>query len=79
MATIDTSAIQTFTAAELLKGVNHAIMHITMGGQSYTVAGKTFSRPDLEKLKKMRKELSDEVALETAGGMLTSLVSFEGE
>jgi|AACY02.18.fsa_nt_gi hypothetical protein len=59
--TIDVDGLQTFTLAEQLKLVNHAIAHIMAGGQSYAINGRSYNRADLDKLRDWRRELQTEI------------------
>ena len=63
---IDTN-IQTFTNAELLKLVRLAIANVLVGGASYAINGRSFTRADLSELRKTEAELSDVVETELAG------------
>lgn len=74
--TIDVDSLQTFTLAEQLKLVNHAIAHIMAGGQSYTINGRAFNRAHLKELRDWRRELQAEIDAQdsTEGGI--ALVRF---
>lgn len=77
MADIDFDNLQDVTPANLLKAVNVAIAKVTLGGQSYTINGRTFTRANLPELKKMRDDLSREVAESSSGtGGLIALAKF---
>lgn len=77
MATIDVDSIQDFTPANLLKTVEYAIAHIAVGGQSYTINGRQFTRANLSELKTMREDLKAEVAeAASATGTMTAYASF---
>lgn len=76
MATIDVSAVQTFTAAQLLTLCENAIAHLLAGGQSYSINGRSFMRADLDRLKQMRSDLAAEVAeAASTTGTMTALAS----
>lgn len=75
--TIDFDAMQTVTGANLLKAVNVAIAGVLVGGQAYTINGRTFSRADLKDLYEMRDKLSAEIAeAGSATGTMTAYASF---
>ena len=77
MANIDVSALQAFTAAQLLTLVDYAIAHLLAGGQAYTVNNRVYTRADLDKLRMMRSDLQREVQeASSATGSLTALASF---
>lgn len=75
--TIDIDSLQTFTPAQLLALVDHAIATLLAGGQSYSINGRAYNRADLDKLRQMRTDLKREVE-ETASttGTLTALATF---
>lgn len=77
MANIDFDSLQTITAANLLKSVNHAIAHLNLGGQSYTINGRTYTRAQLPDLMDARDRLQKEIS-ESASptGRLTALGKF---
>lgn len=75
--TIDVSSLQTFTTAQLLTLVEYAIAHLLVGGQSYTIGGRTFTRGSLGQLQKMRDALKADVAASgSVTGTLTALAEF---
>lgn len=51
-----------YTAEEMLANVDHAILTIMNGGQSYKIGSRALTRADLATLNKMRAELQAEVA-----------------
>lgn len=59
---IDIEALQTFTAAELLKLCEHNIAMIHAGGQVKGMDGRTLTQANLKDLYAQRKELQEEVA-----------------
>lgn len=59
-------AIQTYT--EQLEEVQAAITKV-LGGQSYSIGGRTLTRADLDALQKREVWLRQQVARETNGGM----------
>ena len=69
---IDVSAIQSFTDAEMLKLTRFAIATITSGGgQEYAINGRTFTRADLGQLQAMEAYYSgrvDDAAASSNGG-----------
>lgn len=67
MAEIDVSNVQDFTPEELLKLMNNAIAHIAAGGQSYTIAGETWTQADLNTLFRRRAMLKREVDKQNGG------------
>ena len=75
--TIDVSALQTFTLAEQLTLVEYAIAHLMVGGQSYSIAGRTYTRADLDDLIEWRDKLKDAIAESgSVTGTLDALVKF---
>lgn len=73
----DIDNLQTFTAAQMLKAVEYAIVTISIDGQSTSIGGRMYTAADLDKLRKMRDDLKREVAeSESATGTLTALGSF---
>ena len=67
---IDTDSIQTFTDQQLLDMVRNAKANILLGGQSYTINGRTFTRANLAELNKIEKELRamiDDTAIGSVG------------
>lgn len=77
--TIDFDNLQTVTDANLLKAVKVAIATVMVGGQSYTINGRTFTRADLDELRKLRSELEQMVAESgSATGSLSALARFGG-
>jgi len=77
--TIDFDNIQVVTDANLLKAVNVAIATVMVGGQSYTINGRTFTRGDLDKLYKIKNDLEQVVSeAASATGSTTALARFGG-
>lgn len=58
-------ALPDYDASRMLKMVNHAIMSLLGGGQSYTIDQNTYTKADLAKLKEFRRELMAEGALDS--------------
>jgi hypothetical protein len=61
---------------QLLVEINRAIQAICVGGQEYTIGTRRLRRADLEQLRKMRKDLKDELAndpQDNGGGMMGGL------
>jgi len=66
-----------FTAAQMLRAVQHAIVRIAVDGQSASIAGRMYTESDLDKLRKMRDVLTAEVEMEgSPTGTLTALGRF---
>jgi hypothetical protein len=57
MAALDLSGIGTYSVADKLLAVDHAIMTVMLGGESYGVNGRLLTRADLNKLREFRDEL----------------------
>lgn len=57
------------TAAQLLVAVNTAILNLLEGFESAEYNGRSYTRTDLDKLRRMRAALEAEVARTDAGGM----------
>lgn len=65
------------TNAELLAAIDTALVAILQGGvASYTVAGRTFTKLDVDKLMKWRISLQGDD--ETTGGPRVTHTSFSG-
>ena len=54
------------TTAERLEEVQTAISVVLNSFQSYTISGRSFTRADLETLRKMERELQADLAREQA-------------
>jgi hypothetical protein len=54
---IDHSSIPEYTDAELLKIYRHAEVQILLGGQSYTIGGRQYTRASLRDLHKKIEDL----------------------
>lgn len=67
MATIDVDALQTFTAAELLKLTEYRIAQILAGAQAYSTNGRQLTHADLNTLYAERDKLKSEVEAATDG------------
>lgn len=77
MADIDFDNMQTITDAQMLKAIRHAIAHIAVGGQSYMINGRQFTRADLSKLEELKERYETLVAeAGSATGTLTAYASF---
>lgn len=71
---IDIDALQSFTAADLLKLCEHNIAMINAGGQAKNQGGKSLTQADLGALYEERRRLQEEVAAastETPLGMVS--------
>lgn len=74
---INADSITAYTAAELLKGVEYAIMRVAVGGVSVTINGRSFTNASLSELRKMREALKTEVAESgSTTGTMTALARF---
>jgi hypothetical protein len=58
----------TLTKQEMLDNVEIAINNLVSGAQSYTISGRTFQRPDLDRLIKWRDQLKREIAAVAGSG-----------
>jgi hypothetical protein len=65
--TIDTSAIQQFTDAELLTLYRNALAAIATG-QSYGIGGRTLTRPDLAEVREQINWLEQRIQDDATGG-----------
>lgn len=63
---IDISALQTFSASDLLALCNHNIAMINAGGQGKNQGGKSLTQADLSTLYDERRRLMEEVAADAA-------------
>ena len=75
LSSAEIAALTDYTAAETLKLVKYAIVQLLAGAQEYSVAGKTWKRADLDKLRKFQKELENEAAMGDQG-MIGGFVRF---
>jgi len=59
------------TRAELLEDVQTAIVAVLAGAQEYTIAGRTYKRPDLKTLREYERQLIAEYEQEqnSSGGI----------
>jgi hypothetical protein len=57
------------TAAELLEAVNAAILQVLTRGQEVVVAGRRYTRANLNDLRALRDELAEEEIREERGGI----------
>jgi hypothetical protein len=73
--TIDVSGIQTFTDAELLVMVRHAIATVTLN-QSYAINGRQYTRADLNDLRDAERDLKARIEETANGGRMTAYGSF---
>jgi hypothetical protein len=68
----DLSALPTYTTAQKLLAVDKAIVDVLMGGASVTHNGRTLTRADLDKLRKLKEHFEQEAAdesTESPGGI----------
>lgn len=73
----DIDNLQSFTPAQMLKAVEHAIVAVSIDGQTVSIGGRMFGAADLDKLRAMRDVLKREVAeAASATGTLTALGVF---
>ena len=61
------------TLTEQLDAVNNAILALVSGARSYTIAGRSVTKEDLTQLREWRRELQQEVGLQTQGPAKTLL------
>ena len=52
---------------ELLASVEEAIKTVAQGGQSYKIGSRSLTRANITELRKLRKELQQEIASEESG------------
>lgn len=69
MATIDVSALQTFTAAQLLTLTEYRIAQILAGAQAYGANGRQLTHADLATLYEQRDKLKAEIEADAAGDL----------
>ena len=69
-------ALPDYTPARMLKMVNHAIMTLLGGGQSYTIDQNTYTKADLDKLRALRRELMAEGAVDEDGTGMIAMAQF---
>lgn len=75
--TIDFSSMQTITDSEMLKAIRVAIATVAVGGQSYTINGRTFTRASLKELQDLEQFYQTRVAeASSTTGTLTAYASF---
>jgi len=73
----DIDNLQSFTAAEMLKAVEYAIVAVSIDGQTVSIGGRMYGAGDLDKLRKLRDVLKREVAeAGSVTGTLTALGVF---
>jgi len=53
------------TLQEQLDAVNSAIFALVSGAKSYSIGGRTVNRENLKELREWRRELQEEVGLQT--------------
>lgn len=58
---IDFTAIQSISDSDLLTAVRWAIAQIALTGQSYTIAGRTFTQANLNDLRTLERQLNERV------------------
>jgi hypothetical protein len=61
------TATYEYSAAELLSLTNSAIAALIAGSQAYTIAGRSYTAADLDKLRQMRSDLQQEVGAASSG------------
>lgn len=57
----DVSTLGTYSTADQLKAVDHAIMTILLGGQERTISGRARRDADLTALQKLKAELQTQL------------------
>lgn len=68
----DLSTLGTYSTADQIKAVDHAIVTILLGGQGMGTNGRSITRADLTQLRELRAELVTRAADEdstSAGGI----------
>lgn len=75
--TIDFDNMQSITDSQMLKAIRLGIAQVTVGGQAYTINGRTFSRANLKDLQDLEQLYATRVA-EAASptGTMTAYASF---
>ena len=69
-----------YTAGNILDSLNYAIIQIALSGQSYSLNGRTYTRANLESLKRIRDSIKAEVdAASSSSGRNTALADFSGQ
>lgn len=76
----ETITAQNYDAASLLSEVNKAIAAVAVGGQSYKIGSRSLTRANITELKKLRAELTGQIAEETDTRLFrnTSVAFFDG-
>lgn len=76
----ETITAQEYDAASLLSEVNRAIAAVMVGGQSYKIGSRSLTRANITELKKLRAELTAQLAKEADTRLLrnTSVAFFDG-
>lgn len=76
----ETITAQEYDAASLLSEVNRAIAAVMVGGQSYKIGSRSLTRANITELKKLRAELTAQLAEEADTRLLrnTSVAFFDG-
>lgn len=69
ITTTQIESLPAYTAGHLFAALNYAIIQIATSGQSYSLNGKTFTRANLDSLKRIRDDIKSEVdaAASTSG------------
>ena len=65
---LEDAIMATYTDAQLLESVREAINTIATGAQSYSIAGRTYTRGNLKELMELEKTLQRRVNTAAQGG-----------
>ncbi len=72
----DLSTIGTYSAADKLKAIDHAIMTILLGGQVVGMNGRAITRANIKDLQALRNDVETQASAETDLGGGIALVQY---
>ncbi len=72
----DIDSLDDFTPEHLLKATKNTIVNVLLAGQAYGINGRSYTRANLPELKKLRDDLSREIAEAANGGLLIAYGDF---
>lgn len=69
-----------YSAGNILSALNYAIIQVAVANQSYSLNGRSYSRANLESLKKIRDDIKAEVdSASSTSGRNAALADFSSQ
>lgn len=80
ITTVQIEALPDYTAGNILKALNYAIIQVALGNQNYSLNGRSFGRANLADLKRIRDDIKAEVdAAASSSGRNAALGDFSDQ